>query len=77
MEAVTQGHGESRISSRIDEDRYRFLLENSGDILWTIDLNGRWQFMTRNVEKIVHMKLNDILEEKWSGTSWPPSTSRC
>src|SRR5512138_3501388 len=46
---------------RTDEDRYQFLLENSGDILWTIDLEGRWQFMTRNVEKVLHLKLSDVL----------------
>jgi PAS domain S-box-containing protein len=46
---------------RIDEDRYRFLLDNTGDILWTIDLDGRWRFMTRNVEKIAHLKLSDIM----------------
>jgi PAS domain S-box-containing protein len=46
------------------EDRYRFLLENSGDILWTTDLEGTWQFMTENVEKIVHIPLSDIIGKK-------------
>lgn len=45
----------------MDEGKYRFLLENSGDILWTIDLSGRWQFMTRNVERILHYRLENIL----------------
>ena len=44
-----------------DEDSYHFLLENTVDILWTIDLDGRWQFITRNVEKIMHLKPSDIV----------------
>jgi PAS domain S-box-containing protein len=48
---------------KIDEGRYRFLLDNTGDILWTIDLDGCWRFMTKNVEKIAHLKLSDILEK--------------
>jgi PAS domain S-box-containing protein len=46
---------------KTEEGKYGFLFENSGDILWTIDLKGRWQFMTRNVEKVLHLKLSDIL----------------
>jgi PAS domain S-box-containing protein len=46
------------------DDRYRFLLENSADILWTVDLNGTWQFMTENVEKIAHIQLKDIIGKK-------------
>jgi PAS domain S-box-containing protein len=49
---------------KADEERYRFLLENSGDILWTTDLTGTWQFMTANVEKIVHIPLSDIIGKK-------------
>ncbi len=49
---------------KADEDRYRFLLENSGDILWTIDMTGTWQFMTENVEKVVHIPQRDIIGKK-------------
>lgn len=46
---------------KTDEEKYSFLLENSGDILWTIDKDYRWQFITKNVEKIVHIKVSDII----------------
>jgi PAS domain S-box-containing protein len=46
---------------RPDEGSYRFLLENSGDILWTIDLDGTWQFMTNNVYKAIHIRADDII----------------
>ncbi|WP_424358521.1 PAS domain S-box protein [Methanocella sp. MCL-LM] len=44
-----------------NDDMFRFMIENSGDILWTIDLTGRWQFMTSNVEKVIHIKAKDIV----------------
>jgi PAS domain S-box-containing protein len=61
MDALDGRNGGELDEFRPGEDRYQFLLENSGDILWTVDLSGRWQFMTRNVEKIVHIPLKDIL----------------
>jgi len=61
MEAVKTGNSAEKDKLRLDEDRYRFLLENTGDILWTVDLTGRWQFMTKNVEKILHLKESDII----------------
>jgi PAS domain S-box-containing protein len=61
MRALDGRSGSQRDEFKPDEERYRFLLENSGDILWTIDLSGRWQFMTGNVEKIIHIPLKDIL----------------
>lgn len=53
------GHKEFELQP--DEQSYRFLLENSGDILWTIDLNGKWQFMTNNVFNVINIKASDIL----------------
>ena len=44
-----------------DEEKYRFLIENSADIIWTIDLDFKWQFITNNVERIVHIKASEII----------------
>jgi len=61
MDAVRTGNSAEKDRLRLDEDRYRFLLENSGDILWTIDLAGRWQYVTKNIEKILHFKESDVI----------------
>ncbi len=37
------------------------MLENSGDIIWTIDMDLKWRFITSNVERIVHIKPGDII----------------
>lgn len=44
-----------------DNEKFQFLLENSGDIIWTIDLDFKWRFITSNVERIVHIKPGDII----------------
>jgi PAS domain S-box-containing protein len=44
-----------------DEGNYRFLLESSADILWTIDTDFRWQFITGNIERMVHVKASDLI----------------
>lgn len=48
-------------SLRKSEEKYRFLVENSKDILWMIDTNGKWQFISHNVERITHYQVKDIL----------------
>ncbi len=36
-------------------------MENSKDIIWKIDLQGRWTFVSSNVEKIVGYKPAEII----------------
>jgi PAS domain S-box-containing protein len=48
-------------SLRESEEKYRFLVENSRDITWKIDLQGRWTFVSSNVEKILGYKPYDII----------------
>ncbi len=34
------------------EEKYRFLVENSKDVIWKMDLQERWTFVSGNVEKV-------------------------
>jgi PAS domain S-box-containing protein len=43
------------------EDKYRFLVENSKDITWTIDLRGRWTFISGNVEKATGYRADEVI----------------
>ncbi|CAJ36480.1 PAS domain-containing protein [Methanocella arvoryzae] len=61
MDGRSEGSGDKKNGYQPDEDMFRFMIENSGDILWTIDLTGRWQFMTSNVEKAIHIKASEII----------------
>lgn len=45
------------------DSAYRFLIDNTRDILWTISLDGRWRFVSRNVERIIHVPVREVLKK--------------
>ncbi len=46
---------------RASEEKYRFLVENSKDVTWTIDLQGRWTFISSNVEKVAGYRVDEVI----------------
>ncbi len=45
------------------EEKYRFLVENSKDIIWMVDLQGKWKFISGNVEKVSGYRTDEILSK--------------
>ncbi len=43
------------------EEKYRFLVENSKDVTWMIDLQGRWTFISSNVEKVTGYRADEVI----------------
>lgn len=61
QEKVISRCSEIEISLRESEEKYRFLVENSKDIFWKIDLQGRFQFISSNVERVTGYSVSDIV----------------
>jgi PAS domain S-box-containing protein len=40
------------------EERYRTIIENSNDMIWTLDTEGRYQFVNRRVEEFSGLKFD-------------------
>lgn len=47
--------------SRSDDEIYRFLPENSSDILWTIDQDYRLKYISDSIEGIARVKASDMI----------------
>jgi PAS domain S-box-containing protein len=47
------------------EERYRTIIEHSNDIIWTLDLEGRFMFINKRAEKVSGYKMED-----WLGKSF-------
>jgi two-component system CheB/CheR fusion protein len=43
------------------EAKYRFLVENAKDITWTIDLQGRWTFISSNVGQVTGYRPDEVI----------------
>jgi len=45
---------------RASEEKYRFLVENSTDVTGTIDLQGKWTFVSANVERVTGYRADEF-----------------
>ncbi len=43
------------------EEKYRFLVENSKDVTWTMDLQGAWTFISSNVEQATGYRTDEVI----------------
>ena len=49
------------------EDKYRTMIENSNDLIWTLDMNGNFTFLNK-----VALKTSELNLEDWTGKSFVP-----
>jgi PAS domain S-box-containing protein len=61
------------------EEKYRLLIENIPDVVWTTDVKGRTTYISPNVEQIYGYTQQEILdhgEELWFGRIHPDDVTR-
>lgn len=54
-------------SLKASEDKYRTMIEFSNDLIWTLDLEGKFMFMNR-----VALDTTGLVFEEWNGKSFEP-----
>jgi PAS domain S-box-containing protein len=58
---------------RDSESRYRYLVENSPDIVWSIDAEGRFTFLSETVQRVTGWRPEDLLGGHFGGIVHPSS----
>jgi PAS domain S-box-containing protein len=60
---------------RDSERRYRFLVDNSPDIVWSIDAEGRFTFLSESLERQTGFKAEDFIGRGYSDLTDPASVA--
>jgi PAS domain S-box-containing protein len=58
---------------RDSESRYRYLVENSPDIVWSVDAEGRFTFLSETVQRVTGWLPEDLLGGHFGGVVHPSS----
>ena len=58
---------------RASEERYRLLAENATDVIWTMDLQGRFTYVSPSVEKLRGYTVEEVLHQTMTEALIPES----
>jgi diguanylate cyclase (GGDEF)-like protein/PAS domain S-box-containing protein len=58
---------------RASEERHRLLADNAKDVIWTMDLNGRFTYVSPSVEKLRGYTASEAMEQSLEQTLTPES----
>ncbi len=61
---------------RLSEARYRLLAENSTDVIWTMDLNGRFTYVSPSVERLRGFSVQAVRKQPLEEAFTPDSARR-
>jgi PAS domain S-box-containing protein len=70
---------QAEVALRESEEKYRSLVQNIPDVVWTTDINGKTVFISPNVKKVYGYTPEEIFEggaEVWFGRIHPDDTER-
>ena len=57
-----------------NELKYRLLAENSSDVIWTLDINGKYKYVSPSVYKLRGITANENMQESFDEALSPEST---
>ena len=66
-----QIQGENRLKA--GEEKYRLLAENASDVIWTVDMDGRFTYVSPSVEKLRGYTVEEVLQQSLDQALTPES----
>ncbi|MBA3058071.1 MAG: PAS domain S-box protein [Gammaproteobacteria bacterium] len=64
---------EARSALRISEQRHRLLADHASDVIWTMDLNGRFTYVSPSVERLRGYSVAEVMQQTLDQTLTPAS----
>ncbi len=58
---------------RESEERHRLLADNASDVIWTMDMQGRYTYVSPSVQKIRGFTSAEVMQHSWEQTLAPNS----
>jgi PAS domain S-box-containing protein len=68
-------HRQMAENLRISEERYRLLAEHAGDVIWTMDVEGRFTYISPSVIKMRGYTPEEAMQQSWDDILCPDSLS--
>lgn len=64
---------EARSALRVSEQRHRLLADNASDVIWTMDLNGRFTYVSPSVERLRGYSVAEVMQQTLEQALTPDS----
>ncbi len=66
--------GENKLKA--SEEKYRLLAENASDVIWTVDMNGNFNYVSPSVEKLRGYTVEEVLQQSLDQALTPESIKK-
>lgn len=72
--ALTQSQ-QTQVALRVSEERHRLLADNASDVIWTMDLEGRFTYVSPSVEKLRGYSAEEVMCQSIAEALTPDSAA--
>ena len=73
LQAALAASDEARNALRVSEARHRLLADNASDVIWTMDLNGHFTYVSPSVERLRGYSVAEVMQQTMDQALTPAS----